>query len=401
MNSLRRLAIASVVAGTAIWTMGATIGTSPALAAEPIKVGVLLPYAPPFTIYAKSLETAMKMALAEHGGKVGGREVKLLFENDGNKPPEAIAKARKLINSEKVDVLIGGLSSNLAIPIAPIATRAKTPLIVVNAGADMLTGKRCSPWVVRVSFSNDQMVRDSGPWILKQGYKTAYVMAPDYVGGRNIISAFKKAYTKAGGKIVGEAYAPFRTKDFGPYLAKAKAAKPDTIYVFFPGGMGIQFVIQYDKFGLKGQIPLTGTAWTVSPLFVGKQGQSAVGFKGPINYVPALDNAANKKFSAAFKAKTGRNPDEVTINGYDAVNMLMLALKKLDGKTGDKKALVDALRSVSYDGPRGPMKIDPKTNNIIQNIYMIEVVNENGKPVHKVLETIKEVQDAPNGCNLG
>lgn len=379
---------------------GAIAAPSLAMAADPIKVGVILPYAPPFGLYAKSLETSMNMALAEHGGKVAGREIKLIFENDNNKPPEAIAKARKLLSGEKVDVLIGGLSSHLAVPIAPLADRAKTPLIIINAGADILTGKRCSPWVVRVSFSNDQFVRDSGSWVLKQGYKTAYVMAPDYVGGRNIITSFKRAYTKAGGKIVGEAYAPFSTKDFGPYLAKAKAAKPDTIYVFFPGGMGIQYVIQYDKFGLKGQIPLTGTAWTVSPLFVGKQGLSAVGFKGPINYVPTLDNPANKKFVAAFKEKTGRVPDEVTVNGYDAIQMLVLAFQKLGGKTGDKKAIVDALRSVSYDGPRGPMRIDPKTNNVIQNIYMVEVVNEGGKPVHKVLDTYKNVQDAPNGCKL-
>ena len=243
-------------------------------------------------------------------------------------------------------------------------------------------------------------MRDSGAWILKQGYKTAYLMSADYVGGRNVISSFKKAYEKAGGKVVGEGYAPFSTKDFGPYLAKAKAAKPDTIYVFFPGGMGIQFIIQYDKFGLKGQIPLTGTAWTVSPLFIGRQGLSAVGFKGPMNYIPGLDNEANKKFRAAFKAKTGRDPDEVSINGYDAINMLVLGLKKLSGKTGDKKAIIEALRSVSYNGPRGPMKIDPKTNNVIQNIYMVEVVNENGKPVHKVLETIENVQDPPNGCKL-
>ncbi len=393
MNPLKKLVLVSAFAGTALaW--------APAQAADPIKIGVILPYAPPFTIYAKSLETSMKMALEENGGKVAGREVKLIFENDGNKPPEAIAKARKLINSDKVDVLIGGLSSNLAIPIAAIGSRAKTPTIIINGGADMLTGKRCSPWVVRVSFSNDQIVRDSGAWMVKQGYKTAYLMSADYVGGRNIMSSFKRAYTKAGGKIVGEGYAPFSTKDFGPYLAKAKAAKPDTIYVFFPGGMGIQFVIQYDKFGLKGQIPLTGTAWTVSPLFVNRQGKSAIGFKGPINYVPGLDNPANKKFSAAFKAKTGRDVDEVTINGYDAINMLFLAFKKLDGKTSDKKAIIQALGSVSYDGPRGPLKIDPKTHNIIQNIYMVEVVEKDGKPDYKVLETIENVQDAPNGCKL-
>ncbi|MEN8196698.1 MAG: ABC transporter substrate-binding protein, partial [Pseudomonadota bacterium] len=353
----------------------AVMALAPARAAEPIKIGIILPYAPPFRLYAKSLETAMRMALSEHGSKVAGRPITLIFENDENKPPQAIAKAEKLTSGNKVDVLIGGLASNLAIPIAPIATRTRTPLIVVNGGADMLTGKRCSPWVLRVSFSNDQMIRDSGNWIFRQGYKTADVMAPDYVGGRTVITSFKKAYIKAGGKIVGESYAPFRTKDFRPYLAQAKAAKPDTIYAFFPGSMGIQFVIQYNKLGLRQQIPLTGPAWTVSPLIIGKQGMAAVGFKGPINYVPGLDNAANKKFRAAFKKRTGRDPDEVTVNGYDAIQIAVGALKKLGGKTSDKKAIMAAMRRVRYNGPRGPMRIDPRTNNIIQNIYMVEVEN--------------------------
>lgn len=369
-------------------------------AADPIKVGVILPYAPPFGLYAKSLEMTMKMALKEHGGKVAGREVVLIFENDENKPPQAIAKARKLINGEKVDVLIGGLSSNLAIPIAPLAIRAKTPLIIINAGAGMLTGKRCSIYVTRVSFSNDQFVRDSGAWIKEQGYKTAYLMAPDYVGGRNILDSFAAAYEKAGGKVVGRGYIPFSAKDYGPYLAKAKAAKPETIYVFFPGGMGIRFVVAYDKFGLKGQIPLTGTAWTVSPLFVDKQGKAAFGFKGPINYVPQLDSAVNKAYRAKFKEMTGREPDEVSINGYDAINMLMLALKKTGGKTDDKIALVKALQTVKYEGPRGPMTIDPKTNNVVQNIYMVQVVEQNGKAGYKVLKTYPNVRDEPNGCNL-
>ena len=378
-----------------------TIGALPARAADPIRIGVIMPYAPPFGIYSRSLETAMRMALSEHGSKVAGRPITLIFRNDGNKPPQAIAKAKRLISGRKVDILIGGLSSDLAIAIAPIAVRTKTPFIVVNAGADMLTGKGCSPWVVRVSFSNDQMIRDSGKWIYDQGYKTAYVMAPDYFGGHNILSSFQKAYRAAGGRIVGESYVPFDTKNFGPYLVKARAAKPETIFAFFPGRMGIRFVVQYNKHGLRKQIPLTGPAWTVSPLFAGKHGAAAVGYKGPINYVPSLDNPANRKFRAAFKKRAGREPDEVTINGYDAIQMVVAALKSLKGKTGNKKAILAALRGVRYDGPRGPMRIDPKTNNIIQNIYMVEVENVGGKPVLKVRETIKDVQDAPNGCKLG
>ena len=135
-------------------------------------------------------------------------------------------------------------------------------------------------------------------------------------------------------------------------------------------------------------------------LVVDKQGKAAFGFKGPINYVPQLDSAVNKAYRAKFKEMTGREPDEVSINGYDAINMLMLALKKTGGKTDDKVALVKALQTVKYDGPRGPMTIDPKTNNVVQNIYMVEVVEDKGKAAYKVLKTYPNVRDEPNGCKL-
>jgi branched-chain amino acid transport system substrate-binding protein len=275
--------------------------------------------------------------------------------------------------------------------------------VIINAGHASITGKDCSPWVVRVSFSNDQFTRDSGKWVFdKLGYKTAYVMSLDYAGGREIIDIFKREYTKVGGKIVGEAFAPFTVKDFGPYLAEIKKAAPQTTYVFFPGGAAIQFVTEYDKFGLKDQIPLTGAAWTVSPLFIEKQGKAALGFKGPINYVPSIDNPENKKFVAAYRAKSGgRDPDEVSINGYDAIHMTVLALKQLGGKTDNKRAIMDAFRKVSYSGPRGPMRIDPKTNNVIQNIYMVEVKEAApGKMTWAILDTIKDVQDPPGGCTM-
>jgi branched-chain amino acid transport system substrate-binding protein len=379
------------------------LAAAPAWAqSDPIKIGVVLPYAPPFEIYSKSMEITMKMAAEEVGGAVAGRKLELIFENDENKPPQAIAKTKKLIGSDKVDILMGGLASNLAIPIHQEAVAASQPTIIINAGAGNITGKDCSPWVMRVSFSNDQIIRDSGEWLLKKkGFKTAFVMAADYAGGREIIDIFKREFTKAGGKIVGEAYPPFTTKDFGPYLAQAKAANPNTVYVFFPGGMGIQYVVEYDKFGLKGLIPLSGPAWTVGPLFIEKQGKSAVGFVGPINYVPTLDNPVNKKFVEEYRKRSGgRDPDEVAINGYDAVHMVAIGLKAVGGKTSDKKAMMEAIRKATYNGPRGPMRIDPKTNNIIQNIYMVEVKEVGGKPVHTVLDTIKNVQDPPGGCNM-
>ena len=369
--------------------------------AGPIKIGVVLPYAPPFEIYARAMETTIKMAVDELGGAIAGRKIELIFENDENKPPQALIKAKKLIASDKVDVLLGGLASNLALPLHQEAVASKQPTIIINAGVASITGKDCSPWVMRVSFSADQIVRDSGAWLFKRGHRTAFTMTADYAGGRETTDAFKREFEKAGGKVVGEVYAPFTTKDFGPYLAQAKAAKPDTIYVFFPGGMAIQFVVEYDRFGLKGQIPLTGPAWTVGPAFLEKQGKAALGFVGPINYVPSLDNPANRKFAAEFRKRSGgRDPDEVTVNGYDAIHMIAAGLKSIGGKTDDKATMMSAIRKAEYTGPRGPLRIDPRTNNVIQNIYMVEVREVDGKPTHVVLDTIKDVRDPPNGCAM-
>jgi branched-chain amino acid transport system substrate-binding protein len=392
-KAYRSAAILAVVAGFAAGPAAAQDG--------PIKIGVLLPYAPPFEIYARGMETTIKMALDEVGGAVAGRKIELIFENDENKPTQALAKAKKLIGADKVAVLMGGLASNLALPVHQEAVASQQPTIILNAGVGSITGKDCSPWVMRVSFSADQIIRDSGAWLFKRGFRRAATATADYAGGRDVAESFKREFTKAGGEIVAEIYAPFATKDFGPYLAQAKAANADTIYAFFPGGMAIQFVQEYEKFGLKGQIALTGPAWTVGPAFLARQGKAALGFVGPINYVPSLDNAANRRFAAEFRKRSGgRDPDEVTVNGYDAMHMVAAGLKALGGKTADKAALMEAIRKADYSGPRGPMRIDPRTNNVIQNVYMVEVREVGGKPTHVVVDTIKDVQDPPNGCTM-
>jgi branched-chain amino acid transport system substrate-binding protein len=164
--------------------------------------------------------------------------------------------------------------------------------------------------------------------------------------------------------------------------------------------MGIQYVVEYDKFGLKGQIPLTGPAWTVGPLFIGKQGTSAIGFLGPINYVPTLDNPVNKKFVAEFRKRSGgRDPDEVAINGYDAIHMAAIGLKAVGGKTDDKKAMMEAIRKAQYDGPRGPMRIDPKTNDVVQNVYIRRAEMVDGHIESVLIDTAERIDH--NGDPVG
>jgi branched-chain amino acid transport system substrate-binding protein len=213
-----------------------------------------------------------------------------------------------------------------------------------------------------------------------------------------MIDAFGEAFKAAGGQIVGSDYTPFqKTQDFGPYLTKAKAANPDAIFVFYAGSEAISFVKQYASLDMKKTIPLFGSGFLTSALYVGAEGPAAEGVIASLHYVPTLDTPENKAFVKAFKDKTGRNPSEYAVQGYDAGRALALAIK---GGATDRESIAAALPKVSYTGPRGPLKIDPATNNIVQNIYVYDTVASGDGLTQKIIATIPNVADAPNGCKM-
>jgi branched-chain amino acid transport system substrate-binding protein len=298
-------------------------------------------------------------------------------------------------------MLVGPVGSNEMATLLDFANRSKTPLLIPNAGDNEATGERCSRWVLRTSFSNDQVVREMGPWMVKHGYKTVALIAFDYAAGHQQMDGFKRTFTAAGGTIVSEQYPPFGPiSDFGPYLAKIKEVHPAAVFTFFAGPPATAFVKQFSEFGLKEQIKLSGPGWLISPLNLPGEGDAAVGVLGILNYVPTIDTPENKAFQAAFQAKYHRTASEFAAQGYDTGKLIVAALKAVNGKTADKAALVKALHSVTVEGTRGTLRIDPKTNNIIQNMYIYEVRKEGGKPDFAVLDKIPAVQDPPNGCKL-
>jgi len=381
----------------------ALLAAVPAIAAEPIKIGTVLSYSGVYAAIGEEITNAMELAFAEVGGAIDGRPLQVIRGDSETKPNVALAKATELVKSENVDILVGPVASPEAMAMRDFVTASKVPLIIPNAGANVVTGAKCSPYVIRLSFSNDQFVRPMGKWLFDHGVKTAFLLAPDYAAGHELMDGFKAPYTKVGGKIVGEEYTPFgQTKDFGPYLAKVKAAKPDAVFVFYAGGEAINFIKQAADFKLQDTVKLTGAGWTVSPLFLPAQGQAAVGFIGSLNYVPTLDNPENKKFQSEYQAKYHRVASEFGAQGYEAGRMIVEALKQTKGATKDKTALTKALQGVSFNGPRGPLKIDPATNNVIQNMYVFQAKSAaDGKGVDLVvLDTIKDVKDEPNGCKM-
>ena len=372
-----------------------------ASAQSDIKIGVLLPYSGVFAGLGKDQDVALEMGFDDFGREVAGRTITLVKADTEAKPAVGLAQIKKLILRDKVDMVVGIISSAVAGAVRDYVHGSGTPLLVTNAGNDLLTGELCSPWIIRTSFSNSQINRDMGTWMAGQGYKSAFLMAFDYTAGHQQMDAFEAGFTAAGGTIVGEAYPPLgETKDFGPYLAQAKAANADMVYVFFAGGPAIKFMKEWGAFGMKGEVQLAGSGWLNSALYVKKQGADAVGTLGALNYYPSIDTPENNAFQEKFRATHGRDGSEFGVAAYDTARLIVSALEATGGNTDDKAALVKAMHEAEFTGARGPFRIDPMTNNAIQNIYVARI-EEQGDSVGAVIQhTFENVQDPPLGCTL-
>lgn len=366
--------------------------------AKEYKVGVLLPFSGVYAGLGSHIENGFKLGLEHYGADLGDDSVTMVRADTEAKPAASLSKVKKMVLQDEVDVLMGVVSSAVLGGMRDFVHNSDTPLIVANAGNDHMTGEKCSPNIIRVSFSNSQINRPVGTWLAKQGIKSAYLMAPDYAAGHQMMEAFKSTFTAAGGKIVGEAYPPLQgTKDYGPYITAAKAAQPDAIYSFFAGGAAITFVKQYHDFGVKKDIPLYGAGFLTSAAYVHVQGEAADGTVAALHYVPAIDTPENKKFQDAYQAAHGKTGSEFAVAGYDAAHLIVQAIKQANG---DEDAFKAALSKVQFNGPRGPLRIDPATNNVVQNIYVFKNEFKDGKVVQTILDTIPDVQDAPNGCSM-
>ncbi len=379
-----------------------SLAAGPTLAEDPIRIGLVLPFsAGPFVPIANEMADALTMAVNDAGGQAGGRKIEILREDTTHKPDVAQAKAKKLVFEDKADILVGPVASAELTALFDFANQSKTPLLIPNAGDNEVTGEKCSPWVLRTSFSNEQIVRDMGPWMVKHGYKKASLIAFDYKAGHQLMDGFKAGFAAAGGSVTNEQYPPFGPiSDFGPYLTKIKEAQPDAVFTFFAGPPATALVKQFAQFGLKEKIKLSGPGWLISPLNLPGEGDAAVGVLGVLNYVPTIDTPENKAFQKEFQAKFNRVASEFAAQGYDTGKLITAALQSIDGKTADKAAVVKALHSVTIKGTRGELKIDPKTNNVIQDIFIYEAQKDGDKVDFKVLDRIPAVQDPANGCKL-
>ena len=384
-------------AGMAAALSGAIALAAPAALAEDYKIGVLLPFSGVYAGLGAHIENGFKLGIEHFGDALGEHSISIVREDTEANPAKGLAKAKKLILQDKVDVLTGVVSSAVLGSVHSVVNGSKTPLLVSNAGNDLMTGEKCSPYITRISFSMSQIARPMGDYVARQGIKKVYLLASDYAAGHQQLKSFRASFEAAGGTIVGEAYPPLKgTQDYGPYLAAAKSSNPEAVYSFFAGGAAIAFVKQYHDFGLKKDIPLYGAGFLTSAAYVQVEGESADGVVSSLHYVPAIDTPENKRFQEAYKAAyEGKTGSEFAVAGYDAARAIIEAVKAAGS---DKAKFKDLLRKVSFSGPRGPLKIDPATNNVIQNVYIFKNEYRDGKVVQTILDTYEDVQDAPNGC---
>jgi branched-chain amino acid transport system substrate-binding protein len=368
----------------------------------PIKIGVVLPYSGVYAVLGESITQAMELVFARENWTVAGRKIEMVKEDDEMQPPVGVRKTEKLIDSDKVDILTGLVHSGILMGMRDKVHNSKTILIVSNAGADAISRERCSKWIFRTSFSNWQPCQPMGGWVAKNVAKDVFLTAPNYQAGKDMMNAFKETFGPAGGKVVAEDYPKLGETDYAPYLTKIRQSGAKAVFAFFSGTDAVNFVKQYSQFGLKQNIKLTGAGFLTEPDVLPAQGAAALGVITGHFYTPLLDNATNHRFVKEFRDKYfGKMPDGFACQGYDTAEVIIRALKAVNGNTQDKDKLVDAITKVEFDSPRGRFKFDPKTHNVIQPfIYVREVREVYGGLNNVPIDKVANVADPGTGCTL-
>jgi branched-chain amino acid transport system substrate-binding protein len=368
----------------------------------PLKVGLVLPYTGVYAVLGESITQAMELVFARENWTVAGRKIEMIKEDDEMKPPVGIRKTEKLIDSDKVDILTGPVHSGILMGMRDKVHGSKTILIVSNAGADAISRERCSKWIFRTSFSNWQPCQPMGGWVAKNVAKEVFLTAPNYQAGKDMMNAFKETFVPAGGKVVDEDYPKLGETDYAPYLTKIRQSKAKAVFAFFSGTDAVNFVKQYDQFGLKQQVKLTGAGFLTEPDVLPAQGQSALGVITGHFYTPLLDNPTNQRFVKDFREKFGgKMPDGFACQGYDTAEVIVRALKAVKGNTQDKDKLVEVIAKLEFDSPRGRFRFDPKTHNVIQPFIYIREVKETPLGLNNVpIDKVADVRDPGTGCTL-
>jgi len=363
-------------AGLAAGAAGVFARALPARAAakEALKIGTILPAQGVYAELGDQIAKGMRMYFDEAHNKAGGREIVIINQDESTDPSVAVSKATKLIESDKVDLLAGIVATPSAYAIRDLVTSAQVPLIVANAGGNALTRARKSPYIFRASFSAWQFANPLGTWTASKLSKRVFMLAADYAYGRESAGNFKDAFTAAGGKVIDEVYTPLGSPDFSTYIAKIAAAKPDTLFAFLAGSDSTIFLRQFQQFGLSKSIKLAVIGDMVEENTLSAVGNAAEGAHSTLHWALLMRNPENERFVQDYQIHFGADPSVYSMRGFDTAHVIVDAIDKLGGDTSDKAKVIAAFESVKFSSPRGPFEFDPVTHNVIQDVYLREVV---------------------------
>lgn len=354
----------------------------PSLAA--VKIGMITTLTTKAGYLGEDIRDGFKLAIEQGGGKLGGVDVELMVEDDGRKPGKGRQIAERFIKRDKVKIMTGIVFSNVAMAVVPKVVKDDVFYISPNAGPSALAGKGCNKDYFNAAWQNDNLHEVMGKYVNDEGYQSAYILAPNYPAGKDALAGFKRYFK---GRIAGEVYTRLGQSDYAAELANLRSAKPDAVFFFLPGGMGINFLKQYAQAGLNKTIPVFGPAFSFDARILKAVGDAAVGVKNGSQWNQDLDNPANRQFVAAFKKKYGRMPTLYASQGYDSARLIGSALKATGGNPGDMDAFRAALEKADFDSVRGNFKFG-RNHHPIQDLYVREVVKDDSG-IHNV--TVKKV----------
>jgi branched-chain amino acid transport system substrate-binding protein len=360
-----------------------------------VRVGLMLPYTGTFAQLGVAIENGFRLAIAEQGGKLGGRDIEYFKVDDESEPSKGIENASKLVQRDKVDVLVGTVHSGVQMGIHKVARDSGVLSLIPNAGVHAATRSQCAPNVFRTSFSNSQPTRALGQAMVAKGHKKAVWITWKYAAGDEAFEGFKESYTAAGGTIVKELGLPFPNVEFQALLTEIASIKPDAVACFFAGGGAAKFMRDYAAAGLKDKIPLYGSGFLTEGVLEAA-GPAADGVMTTLHYSDSLNTPRNQAFRLAYAKMFRLQPDVYAVQGYDTGLLLVQGANAVKGDLSSKAELYKALESATVDSPRGKWTMS-KSHNPVQDIYLRVVENKENKVLGVAS---KALADSGAGCKM-
>jgi branched-chain amino acid transport system substrate-binding protein len=377
---------------TAVIATVLTAVALPAFAQETVKIGLILPMTGPFASTGRQIDTAIKVYMAKHGSTVAGKKIEVILKDDGGTADTTRRLAQELVVNDKVAFLAGFGLTPTAFATAPIATQGKVPMIVMAAATSAVTEQ--SPYIVRSGFTLPQITLPMAEWAAKNNLKKVVTLVTDYGPGIDAESQFKKSFTAAGGTVPAELRVPLKNPDFAPFLQRVRDAAPDAVFVFVPSGVGSIFMKQFAERGLdKSGIKLIGTGDVTDDDILNDMGDVALGVVNTMHYSAAHDSPLNKEYVAAMRKSGNIRANFHSVGGYDGMHLIYKALEATKGNTAGE-GLVNAMKGMAWESPRGPVSIDRETRDITQNVYVRRVERgADGQLWNVEFQTVSAVKD--------